>query len=118
MPSTHFSNEGTYNITLTASNGNCKSETSSTITVLNKLAKNKAPKVSTTTDGANIYFDFTIDTQVELIVYNTSGQQVIANNIITAKQGNYFVNLSNFAKGVYFIHLVYNNETTVNKVKF
>jgi hypothetical protein len=117
-PNINLYNEGTYDINLTAINGVCVDKQSKQLTVIAKKSADLAPFITNTNNGALLHFNFKKSTEVQINVYSALGQLIQAPMNVKVQQQNYFIDLSLYSAGVYFIDVIYNQQKITQKVQF
>ncbi len=124
-----YKTAGTYNVSLYASHGNKNDTESKTsyITVLADTASSSSIfEKSSITDlfifpnPTNGIFEINITlkkmTQTNLSIYNALGSVVYTNNLGPTKGDDYYIDLSNQAKGVYYLKINTEKESVVRKI--
>lgn len=117
-PSINLSMPGVHEITLTALNNGCKNVKSTTLTVINKKPSDNKPYVTKANNGALIHFDFVQAKQVQIKVFTTTGQNIQELTNMQVQQENYLLNLNDYASGVYFIEIMYDQQKITEKFQF
>jgi len=121
-PTHAYAANGSYNVTLTAINGNCSDET--TLTVVISVSLEELSGLS----SVNLYpnpavaetvlaFDSNVDQEATLIVTNQLGQHVIEKTLELVNGTNVsHINTSELANGLYFVNLNTENGAITRKL--
>jgi len=117
----NYMTEGTYNVTLTASNGIC---TDSILNTIVEVIDNVSTGSTVNVTSIKVYpnptkGDFTIQfgensTTAQIIVTDYSGKVIHKKSIKSVNTVN--LSLANYSKGVYFVHVLLANQNQVFKL--
>lgn len=124
-PSHTFSAVGVYTVTLTASNTAGCSQTSTVlitvddVTGINTAAAEESILIGKDAQGVYANYNFKNSTLVKLSIYNALGEQIgLTKNKTVQSKGQFYVETSGLAKGVYTIELLVNNKKITRKMIF
>jgi hypothetical protein len=113
--------EGTYNVTLTASNSDCNSE----VTKIIKVNNNATGLNGTAASNLNIYgqgervvieFNKWGGDKADIFMYNTLGQRMESLTGVSTLKGRQELSISDIKPGYYFIQVVSNGKVLGKKV--